>query len=144
MYLIEINLISQSIVSDIQPYKSASGSNRTEGTFEEALANPGIHNPNRTSHHLENLYTGCYSVQRQSIGHPIALANTRSSPPVFKCYPYRRITIRNGLYDTKVLSRLNRITSAIKNPMDTGVSVKSQLKSQNFSFEWLKQITISI
>ena len=45
-------------MSDIQPYKPVPGSNRTEGTSEEALANPGIHNPDRTSHHLGNLYTG--------------------------------------------------------------------------------------
>ena len=51
MYLIETGLTSQSVMSDIQPYKSVPGSNRTEGTSEEALANPGIHNPDRTSHH---------------------------------------------------------------------------------------------
>ena len=58
MYLKEIGFISQSVVLDTRPYKSVPGSNRTEGTFEEALANPGIHNPDRTSHHLGNHYTG--------------------------------------------------------------------------------------
>ena len=28
--------------------------------------------------------------------------------------------------------------------MDIGISIKSQLKTQNFPFEWLKQITIYI
>ena len=57
MYLKEICFISQSVVSDMQPYKSVLGSNRTEGTSKEALANPGIHNPDQISHHKGNLHT---------------------------------------------------------------------------------------
>ena len=40
MYLKEIGFISQSVMSDMYPYKSVPGSNRTEGTSHEALANP--------------------------------------------------------------------------------------------------------
>ena len=114
MYLIETSFTSQSVTSDTHPYKSVPGSNRTEGTSEEALANPGIHNPNWTSHHLGNLYTGRYSVQRQSIGYPIVLANTRSSTPVFQMQSIYDVSlIRNGLCDTKVISQLNRIMNTI-------------------------------
>ena len=51
-------------------------------------------------------------MQRQSIGHPIALANTgpqhRSSNAIHNDVSH----IRNGLYDPMVLSRLTRIVSA--------------------------------
>ena len=40
MYLKEIGFISQSVMSDMYPYKSVPGSNRTEGTSHEALAIP--------------------------------------------------------------------------------------------------------
>ena len=79
MYLKEIGFISQSVVSDIQPYKSVPGLNRTEGTSEAAFANPGIHNPDRTTHHLGRTLYRSNSMQGQSVGYPIVLTNTRSS-----------------------------------------------------------------
>ena len=48
-------------MSDIQPYKSVPGSNKTEGTSKEALAIRIFTNRVWTSHHKKsdiNLYTG--------------------------------------------------------------------------------------
>ena len=146
MYLKEISFISQSVVSDIQPYKSVPGSNRTEGTSKEALANPDNFQsrPDFPSQRvLKSLYRG--SADAETInGNPFVFESIRSSPPVFKCYPYTSyhysewVIRHKGPLPAKPNNERNK-----KNHMDTGVSVKSQLKAQNFSFEWLKQITIS-
>ena len=88
----EIGFISQLVMSDIQSIQVCSGLEQNRRHFLRSPCNPGIHNPDRISHHLRNLYTRSYPVQRQSIGHPIAFANTRSSTPIIKCNSQRRIT----------------------------------------------------
>ena len=112
MYLEEICFISQNVMSDIQSIQVCSGFEQNRRHFSRSPCNPGIHNPDRISHHLGNLYTRSYPVQRQSIGHPIAFANTRSSTPIFNAIHNDVSHIRNGLYDPMVLSRLTRIVSA--------------------------------
>ena len=108
----EIGFISQLVMSDIQSIQVCSGLEQNRRHFLRSPCNPGIHNPDRISHHLRNLYTRSYPVQRQSIGHPIAFTNTRSSTPVFNAIHNDVSHIRNGLYDPKVLSRLTRMVSA--------------------------------
>ena len=60
MYLIETGFTSQSVMSDTHRYKSVPGLNRTEGTYEEALAIRIIPNHVRIPHHngCSNLYIG--------------------------------------------------------------------------------------
>ena len=99
-------------MSDIQSIQVCSGLEQIRRHFLRSPCNTGIHNPDRISHHLRNLYTRSYPVQRQSIGHPIAFANTRSSTPIFNAIHNDVSHIRNGLYDPMVLSRLTRIVSA--------------------------------
>ena len=111
MYLIETSFTSQSVMSDTHPYKSVPGSNRTEGTSKEALAIRIFTIPIKLPITKE-ISIPQLTVQRQSIGHPIVFTNTRSSPPVFNTIHIVVSQIRNGLYDTKVLSRLTRIVSA--------------------------------
>ena len=109
MYLKEISFISQFVMSDIQSIKSVPGSNRTEGTYKEVLVI-------RISTILigfpityGELYTGATQcrVNRQII---LSLSQIpglqhRSSNAIHNV----ESLIRNGLYDTKVLSRLIRI-----------------------------------
>ena len=143
MYLKEICFISQSVVSDIQPYKSVPGSNRTKGTSEEALANPGVHNPDRTSHQLGNLYTDATQCRDNrwvilSFSKVPGLHH-RSSNAIHNV----ESPIQNGLYDKKVLSRLNWIVSAIVKTYGYGISIKSQLNNSKLTFKWFNPITIS-
>ena len=99
-------------MSDIQSIQVCSGLEQNRRHLQRSPCNPDIHNPDRISHHLRNLYTRSYPVQRQSIGHPIAFTNTRSSTPIFNAIHNDVSHIRNGLYDPMVLSRLTRIVSA--------------------------------
>merc|ERR1712046_219332 len=78
IYLKEISFISQFVMSDIQSIQVCSGIEQNRRHLQRSPCNPDIHNPDRISHHLWNLYTRSYPMQRQSIGHPIALANTGS------------------------------------------------------------------
>ena len=92
----------------------------------------------------ESLYRS-NSVQRQSIGYPIILANTglhhRSSNAIHNV----ESPIRNGLYDTKVLSRLNRTVRAVfQKHMDIGISIKSQLNNPKLTFKWLNKLPFQI
>ena len=88
IYLKEIGFISQIVMSDIQSIQVCSGLEQNRRHFLRSPCNTGIHNPDRISHHLGDLNTRSYPVQRQSIGHPIALTNIGSSTPIFNAIHY--------------------------------------------------------
>ena len=99
-------------MSGIQSIQVCSGLEQNRRHFLRSPCNPDIHNPDRIHHHIWRTQYRSYSVQSQSIVHPIALANTglqhRSSNAIHNDVSH----IRNGLYDPMVLSRLTRIVSA--------------------------------
>ena len=108
----EIGFISQLVMSDIQSIQVCSGLEQNRRHLQRSPCNPDIHNPDRIHHHIWRTQYRSYSVQSQSIVHPITLANTglqhRSSNAIHNDVSH----IRNGLYDPMVLSRLTRIVSA--------------------------------
>ena len=91
-------------MSDMYPYKSVPGSNRTEGTSHEALAIPGNFQsrPDFPSQKSDiNLYTGatqCRDIRQVVLSFS---KNIRSSTPVFKCYPYTTYHIFGMGYTTQ-------------------------------------------
>ena len=118
-------------MSDIQSIQVCSGLEQNRRHLQRSPCNPDIHNPDRIHHHIWRTQYRSYSVQSQSIVHPIAFANTglqhRSSNAIHNDVshiwdglgPWGRITHHNdvshiwdGLYDPMVLSRLTRIVSA--------------------------------
>ena len=99
-------------MSDIQSIQVCSGLEQNRRHLQRSPCNPDIHNPDRIHHHIWRTLYRSYSVQSQSTGHPIALANTGSSTPIFNAIHNDVSHIRNGLYDPMVLSRLTRIVSA--------------------------------
>jgi len=132
-------------MSDIQSIQVCSGLEQNRRHLQRSPCNPDIHNPDRISHHLWNLYTRSYPVQRQSIGHPIALANTglqhRSSNAIHNDVSH----IRNGLYDPMVLSRLTRIVSAYSKisvafkfkQITTNTHSKVNIDSRLLNYQWI-------
>ena len=108
----EIGFISQIVMSDIQSIQVCSGLEQNRRHLQRSPCNPDIHNPDRIHHHIWRTQYRSNSVQSQSTGHPIALANIRSSTPIFNAIHNDVSHIRNGLYDPMVLSRLTRIVSA--------------------------------
>ena len=99
-------------MSDIQSIQVCSGLEQNRRHLQRSPCNPDIHNPDRIHHHIWRTLYRSNSVQSQSTGHPIALANTGSSTPIFNAIHNDVSHIRNGLYDPMVLSRLTRIVSA--------------------------------
>ena len=126
MYLIETSFTSQSVMSDTHPYKPISGSNRTEGTSEEALAIRVFTIPIG----LPFTQVPCRDNRQVILSlSQIPGLHHRSSNAIHNVESH----IRNGLYDTKVLSRLNRIVSEnIFKTYGYGISIKSQLNNSNF------------
>ena len=92
IYLKEIGFISQLVMSGIQSIQVCSGLEQNRRHLQRSPCNPDIHNPDRIPHHIWRTLYRSNSVQSQSTGHPIALANIGSSTPIFKCNSQRRIT----------------------------------------------------
>ena len=88
----EICFISQFVMSDIQSIQVCSGLEQNRRHLQRSPCNPDIHDPDRIHHHIWRTQYRSYSVKSQSTGHPIALANTGSSTPIFKCNSQRCIT----------------------------------------------------
>ena len=88
MYLKEICFISQFVTSDIQSIQVCSGLEQNRRHLQRSPCNPDIHNPDRIPHHIWRTLYRSNSVQSQSTGHPIALANTGSSTPIFNAIHY--------------------------------------------------------
>ena len=132
-------------MSDIQSIQVCSGLEQNRRHLQRSPCNPDIHNPDRISHHLWNLYTRTYPVQRQSIGHPIVFANTRSSTPIFKCNSQRRITysewvIRpHGPFPVNPNSeRLFKNKCAFKFKQITSIThSKGNIDSRLLNYQWI-------
>ena len=88
IYLKEIGFISQIVMSDIQSIQVCSGLEQNRRHLQRSPCNPDIHNPDRIHHHIWRTQYRSYSVQSQSIGHPIALTNIRSSTPIINAIHY--------------------------------------------------------
>ena len=88
IYLKEIGFISQLVMSDIQSIQVCSGLEQNRRHLQRSPCNPDIHNPDRIHHHIWRTLYRSNSVQSQSTGHPIALANTGSSTPIFNAIHY--------------------------------------------------------
>ena len=80
MYLKEIGFISKSVMSDNVTIQVCSGFEQNRRHFQRSPCNLGIHNPDPIYHHLGDLYTRSYPVQRQSIGYPIVFATPGLQP----------------------------------------------------------------
>ena len=88
MYLIETSFIPQNVISDIQSIQVCPRLEQNRRHFQRSPCNPDIHNPDRIPHHIWRTLYRSNSVQSQSTGHPIALANTGSSTPIFNAIHY--------------------------------------------------------
>ena len=75
-------------MSDIQSIQVCSGLEQNRRHLQRSPCNPDIHNPDRIFHHIWRTQYRSNSVQSQSTGHPIALANTLSSAPVINAIHY--------------------------------------------------------
>ena len=132
-------------MSDIQSIQVCSGLEQNRRHLQRSPCNPDIHNPDRIHHHIWRTQYRSYSVQSQSIVHPITLANTglqhRSSNAIHNDVSH----IRNGLYDPMVLSRLTRIVSAyskisvaFKFKQITSIThSKGNIDSRLLNYQWI-------
>ena len=136
MYLKEIGFISQSVMSDIQSIQVCSGLEQNRRHFLRSPCNSGYSQsrsdfPSQMEISIPGI-SQCRDNRQETLSFSkISGLHHRFSNVIH----IRRITIRNGLYDPKVLSRLTRIVSEIfKNIRILGFQLSHNL-NPNFSFQ---------
>ena len=123
-------------MSDTQSIQVCSGFEQNRRYFQRSLCNLGVPNPDWIPHHIWRTLYQSNSVQSQSTGHPIALANTGSSTPIFNAIHY--VVSLFGMGNPNNERNNLKISVAFKfKQITSNTHSKGNIDSRLLNYQWI-------